>query len=113
MVLSCPIFSLMFLIHVFVYVGVYCTPRVMLCLFSYGPYMVLCRMNLYPQQTTCDGDYLEIRDGDSMESPLLARYCGTLFFTEITTSGTHILLHFVSDDVTDDSQGFQLQYAGE
>ena len=67
-----------------------------------------------PRQTTCDTDYLEIRDGDSMMSPLIARYCGEVGYTELTSSGTHVLMHLVSDGVIDENKrGFQLQHAGE
>ncbi|KAJ7390873.1 Bone morphogenetic protein 1, partial [Desmophyllum pertusum] len=63
-------------------------------------------------RTECDADYLEIRDGVNMASPLIARYCGSYGFTEITPSGTHVLLHFVSDNVTDVSQrGFVLRHS--
>ena len=49
-----------------------------------------------------------------MASSLIARYCGTLGFTEITSSGTQLFLHFVSDNVTDASKhGFQLNHAGK
>ncbi|KAL9955531.1 hypothetical protein ACROYT_G036867 [Oculina patagonica] len=72
------------------------------------------KITIFDLQTTCDTDYLEIRDGDSMASPLIARYCGTPGFTQITSSGTHLLLHFASDDIIDASQrGFQLQHAGD
>lgn len=65
-------------------------------------------------QTTCDTDYLEIRDGDSMTSPLISRYCGDVGYTELTSSGTRVLIHFVSDDVIDESKrGFQLQHIGD
>lgn len=67
-----------------------------------------------PKQTTCDADYLEIKDGDSLESPLIARYCGDVPYTELTSSGTRVLLHFVSDGVIDVAQrGFQLRHIGE
>ena len=49
-----------------------------------------------------------------MASPLIARYCGDVGYTELTSSGTHVLLHFVSDGVIDEAQlGFQLQHIGE
>ena len=71
---------------------------------------------LSSQQTQCNGDYLEIRDGDSMASPLIERFCGKLDRSpsEITSSGTSILLHFVSDNVNDTSmdRGFVLQHSG-
>ena len=68
------------------------------------------------QQTQCNGDYLEIRDGDSVDSPLIERLCGKLdkSRSEITSSGTNILLHFVSDNVNDTfmDRGFILQHIG-
>lgn len=75
--------------------------------------LFIVRVNL-PKQTTCDADYLEIKDGDSLESPLIARYCGDVPYTELSSSGTRVLLHFVSDGVNDVAQrGFQLQHIGE
>lgn len=74
----------------------------------------LCVLITLPQQTTCDTDYLEIRDGDSMTSPLIARYCGEVRYTELISSGPLVLIHFVSDGVIDESKrGFQLQHIGK
>ena len=68
------------------------------------------------QQTQCNGDYLEIRDGDSVLSPLIRRFCGKLdrSQSEIISSGTSILLRFVSDNVNDTfmDRGFILQHIG-
>lgn len=77
--------------------------------------MLYCLMFAVLEQTQCDGDFLEIRDGDSLGSPLVARYCGVLGSAPvITSSGTHMLLHFVSDDVTDNShRGFTLHHTGK
>ena len=51
-----------------------------------------------------------------MASPLIERFCGKLdrLPSEITSSGTSILLHFVSDNVNDTSmdRGFVLQHSG-
>ena len=51
-----------------------------------------------------------------MASPLIERFCGKRdrLASEITSSGTSILLHFVSDNVNDTSmdRGFVLRHSG-
>ena len=50
-----------------------------------------------------------------MASPLIVRYSGGENEQgEITSSGTHVLLHFVSGNVTNVlNRGFLLQHSGE
>ena len=48
-----------------------------------------------------------------MASPLIATYCG-VGIEQSTSSGTHVLLHFVSGNVTNVlNRGFTLEYSGE
>ncbi|XP_068761149.1 tolloid-like protein 1 isoform X1 [Montipora capricornis] len=73
-------------------------------------------IHIFSVQTQCDGDYLQIRDGKSMTSPLVGRYCGNNYgpFPVITSSGTYVLLQFVSDNTTDGNHfsGFTLRHTG-
>ena len=60
---------------------------------------------------------MQIRDGKSMTSPLVGRYCGNNYgpFPVITSSGTYVLLQFVSDNTTDGNHlsGFTLLHTGK
>ena len=49
-----------------------------------------------------------------MESPLIRRFCGKLdkLPSEITSSGTSMLMRFVSDNDTSMDRGFILQHIG-
>lgn len=46
---------------------------------------------------SCVYDYVEVRDGHSMESPLIGKYCGYKLPPDIHSSGNQMLLKFVSD----------------
>ncbi|XP_068094350.1 cubilin [Hyperolius riggenbachi] len=59
--------------------------------------------------TTCDNDYLEIRDGLEMEDPVLGKYCSTLSPPPLHTSGPCALVHFHSDGTLTD-KGFHMTY---
>lgn len=45
----------------------------------------------------CRYDFIELRDGDSVRSPLIGRYCGDRIPLPIKTSGDSLHIHFVSD----------------
>ncbi|TSK20013.1 Excitatory amino acid transporter 2 [Bagarius yarrelli] len=45
----------------------------------------------------CRYDFVELRDGDSIHSPLLGRYCGDKIPAPIRSSGNSLHVHFVSD----------------
>lgn len=60
-------------------------------------------------RTSCSWDYLEIRDGMSQSSPLIARLCGTSIPPPITTSSNKLWLYFVTDD-TNNRPGFTATY---
>lgn len=46
---------------------------------------------------SCAYDYLEVRDGNSENSPLLGRFCGYDKPDDIKTSSNHLWMKFVSD----------------
>ncbi|XP_069702500.1 protein tolkin [Periplaneta americana] len=46
---------------------------------------------------SCVYDYLEVRDGPSLESPLIGVYCGYKIPHDIRSTGSHLLVKFVSD----------------
>ncbi|KAJ8980750.1 hypothetical protein NQ317_013755 [Molorchus minor] len=54
---------------------------------------------------SCIYDYVEIRDGPIMDSPILKVYCGHTIPADIVSSSNHLLVKFVSDIVTQ-RQGF-------
>lgn len=45
----------------------------------------------------CRYDFVELRDGDSIQSPLIGRYCGDKIPPPIRSSGNSLHIHFVSD----------------
>ncbi|KAF5906580.1 inactive serine protease PAMR1-like isoform X1, partial [Clarias magur] len=45
----------------------------------------------------CRYDFVELRDGDSIRSPLIGRYCGDQIPPPIRSSGDSLHIHFVSD----------------
>ncbi|XP_062405884.1 inactive serine protease PAMR1 [Sardina pilchardus] len=45
----------------------------------------------------CRYDYVEVRDGDRMDSPLIGRYCGSESPPPIISSRNSLRIHFVSD----------------
>ncbi|CAB1338921.1 unnamed protein product [Coregonus sp. 'balchen'] len=45
----------------------------------------------------CHYDYVELRDGDSLSSPVIGRFCGNELPPPIRTSGTRLHVLFVSD----------------
>lgn len=46
---------------------------------------------------SCAYDYVEVRDGGSMNSELLGRFCGNRVPNQVLSSGSDMLLKFVSD----------------
>lgn len=46
---------------------------------------------------SCRYDYVEVRDGDSMDSPVIGRYCGSDDLPPIISSGNSLRIRFVSD----------------
>ncbi|XP_059471095.1 cubilin-like [Neocloeon triangulifer] len=52
------------------------------------------------QESSSCGDYIEIRDGNSATSRLLSKICKVSFATPVTSSGSHMYIHFHSDNTT-------------
>jgi len=80
---------------------------------SVGPiYFALSFLNL----TDCSKAYLNIHDGDSLSSPLLARLCGetaglaSSTYKWIVTSGPSAVLNFVSDASQNNHGNFEISY---
>lgn len=46
---------------------------------------------------SCRYDYVEVRDGDSMDSRVIGRYCGNESPPPIRSSGDSLRIRFVSD----------------
>ncbi|TRZ04415.1 hypothetical protein DNTS_013284 [Danionella cerebrum] len=46
---------------------------------------------------SCRYDYVEVRDGDSVKSPVIGRYCGEKIPAPIKSSGNSLHIRFVSD----------------
>uniref|UniRef100_A0A1B6EBE4 Cubilin n=1 Tax=Clastoptera arizonana TaxID=38151 RepID=A0A1B6EBE4_9HEMI len=60
---------------------------------------------------TCDYDYLEIRDGSHITSPLIGKYCGTEYPRSITSLTNSLFLKFVSDS-SNSYPGFYITWDG-
>ena len=55
------------------------------------------QLNLEYGGSNCPNDYLEIRDGNTLSSPLITKMCGSLGYTYLYSSGRFLLVRFVSD----------------
>ncbi|KAL5010260.1 hypothetical protein ScPMuIL_012565 [Solemya velum] len=60
-------------------------------------------------QDNCDFDYLEVRDGEGRDSPLIGRYCGNQMPPAVSSSQNFLWLKFVSDGATQ-NLGFRAIY---
>ena len=60
-------------------------------------YLQINQLNLEYGNSNCPNDYLEIRDGNTLSSPLITKMCGSLGYTSIYSSGRFLLVRFVSD----------------
>ncbi|XP_010710919.1 cubilin-like isoform X2 [Meleagris gallopavo] len=58
--------------------------------------------------TTCDSDYVEIRDGNNTESPLLGKYCGTAVPSRVQSTRNNLYIKFRASSLT--NLGFRAQY---
>ncbi|BFZ22426.1 hypothetical protein BsWGS_25465 [Bradybaena similaris] len=58
----------------------------------------------------CSFDYLEIRDGETDQAPVIRSFCSSETPAPIQTTGPYAYVHFHSDDSLSDS-GFLLTYA--
>nr|KAG5692365.1 hypothetical protein BaRGS_007978 [Batillaria attramentaria] len=60
--------------------------------------------------SSCQYDYLELRDGGTPSSTLLGRYCGNTMPPALASTGNLVLVNFVTDSSVVGS-GFHLDYA--
>ncbi|XP_034122311.1 cubilin homolog [Drosophila guanche] len=71
--------------------------------------LVVSNFSLEVMGTLCTSDYLEIRNGDSAESPLIGRYCGTQIPPRLPSFGNALYVKFSSDNSVEES-GFLLNW---
>ncbi|XP_036358468.1 cubilin-like [Octopus sinensis] len=57
----------------------------------------------------CKYDYLEVRNGDQANSPLLGKFCGRTLPSRLTSSNSALRLHFVTDTSLV-KLGFRVEY---
>lgn len=57
----------------------------------------------------CRYDYVEIRDGDKVTSPLLGRYCGNMLVPSFTSTGSKMRIDFITDQYQTGT-GFRIEY---
>ena len=60
-------------------------------------YLAISSLNLEYGGSNCPNDYLEIRDGNSLSSPLITKMCGSRGYSSFYSSGRFLLVRFVSD----------------
>ena len=60
-------------------------------------HLFIYQLNLEYGGSNCPYDYLEVRDGNTLSSPLITKMCGSLGNTYICSSGRFLLVRFVSD----------------
>ncbi|XP_054027363.1 cubilin [Dryobates pubescens] len=58
--------------------------------------------------TTCDSDYIEVRDGNSRDSPLLEKYCGTAVPSRVQSTWNSLYIRFRASSLT--NLGFRAEY---
>ena len=66
------------------------------------------RFNLQ-QSDNCTKEYVLIKNGISIDSPLIGRYCGSQMPTNITSTGYNLIVHFITDG-NNNKTGFQMIY---
>ena len=60
-------------------------------------YLYIYALNLEYGGSNCPNDYLEIRNGSTLSSPLITKMCGSLGYSYFYSSGRFLLVRFVSD----------------
>ncbi|XP_040449627.1 cubilin isoform X3 [Falco naumanni] len=58
--------------------------------------------------TTCDSDYIEVRDGNNTDSPLLEKYCGTAVPSTVQSTWNNLYIKFRASSLT--NLGFRAEY---
>ncbi|NXY42567.1 CUBN protein, partial [Ceuthmochares aereus] len=59
--------------------------------------------------TTCDSDYIEVRDGNNTDSPLLEKYCGTAVPSRVQSTRNYLYIKFRASSLT--NLGFRAEYS--
>ena len=65
--------------------------------FGYHVYLSISCFSLEYGRSNCPYDFLEIRDGNTLSSPLITKACGSLGFLYIYSSGRFLLLRLRTD----------------
>uniref|UniRef100_A0A8C3CRJ2 Cubilin n=1 Tax=Cairina moschata TaxID=8855 RepID=A0A8C3CRJ2_CAIMO len=58
--------------------------------------------------STCDTDYVEVRDGNNTDSPLLEKYCGTAVPSRVQSTRNNLYIKFRASSLT--NLGFRAEY---
>uniref|UniRef100_A0A8B9CHJ0 Cubilin n=1 Tax=Anser brachyrhynchus TaxID=132585 RepID=A0A8B9CHJ0_9AVES len=58
--------------------------------------------------STCDSDYVEVRDGNNTDSPLLEKYCGTTVPSRVQSTRNNLYIKFRAFSLT--NLGFRAEY---
>ena len=80
--------------------------------FGYYVYLYFYHFSLEYGSSSCPFDFLEIRDGNTLSSPLITKSCGSLGSLYLYSSGRFLLLRFRTDGSVQGS-GFAGYYSAE
>ena len=78
--------------------------------FGYHVYLSISYFSLEYGGSNCPYDFLEIRDGNTLSSPLITKACGSVGYLYIYSSGRLLLLRFRTDG-TVQGAGFAAYYS--
>ena len=77
--------------------------------FGYHVYVNFYHFSLEYGGSNCPYDFLEIRDGNTLSSPLITKACGSLGYFYMYSSGRFLLLRFRTDGSVQGA-GFKVYY---
>ena len=78
--------------------------------FGYHVYLYFYHFSLEYGGSNCPYDFLEIRDGNTLSSPLITKACGSLGYFYVYSSGRFLLLRFRTDGSVQGA-GFTVYYS--
>ena len=78
--------------------------------FGYHVYLYFYHFSLEYGGSYCPYDFLEIRDGNTLSSPLITKVCGSLGYFYVYSSGRFLLLRFRTDGSVQGA-GFAVYYS--
>ena len=78
--------------------------------FGYYVYLSINHFSLEYGGSNCPYDFLEIRDGNTLSSPLITKACGSLGYFYVYSSGRFLLLRFITDSSIQGA-GFDVYYS--